>query len=111
MPDPEALQRVDRDRPPREQRRHQAGGAAELQHAVAGTKRGAHLALSLERLDALLPKPVQRIGLSATQRPLSAIAAFLGGTGREVHIADAGAGKTLELEVIVPVEAGAGRAN
>jgi ATP-dependent Lhr-like helicase len=73
-------------------------------HAMAGTKRGAHLAISLERLSALTDAEPQRIGLSATQRPLSAIAAFLGGTGREVQIADAGAGKTLELEVIVPVE-------
>jgi len=73
-------------------------------HAMAGTKRGAHLALSLERLSALTDGEPQRIGLSATQRPLSAIAAFLAGTGRKVEIADAGAGKTLELEVIVPVE-------
>ena len=48
-------------------------------HAVAGTKRGAHLALSLERLDALLDKPVQRIGLSATQRPLEEIGRFVSG--------------------------------
>ena len=55
-------------------------------HAVAGTKRGAHLALSLERLDALLPpSPAQRIGLSATVRPLDEVAKFLGGT-REVTI-------------------------
>ncbi len=73
-------------------------------HAMAGTKRGAHLAISLERLSALTDAEPQRIGLSATQRPLSAIAAFLGGTGRTVRIADAGAGKTLALEVIVPVE-------
>ena len=73
-------------------------------HAMAGTKRGAHLAISLERLSAIAEADPQRIGLSATQRPLSAIAAFLGGTGRKVEIADAGAGKTLELEVIVPVE-------
>ncbi len=48
-------------------------------HAVAGTKRGAHLALSLERLDELLPRPAQRIGLSATVRPVDATARFLGG--------------------------------
>ena len=48
-------------------------------HAVAGTKRGAHLALSLERLDALLERPAQRIGLSATVRPLEEVARFLGG--------------------------------
>ncbi|HEY7847221.1 MAG TPA: DEAD/DEAH box helicase [Candidatus Limnocylindria bacterium] len=75
-------------------------------HAIAGTKRGAHLALSLERLAALAERPPQRIGLSATQRPLEAIAAFLGGAGegREVRIVDAGERKRLELEVIVPVE-------
>src|SRR6476661_2576533 len=48
-------------------------------HALAPTKRGAHLALSLERLDALCARPPQRIGLSATQRPLDEIARFLGG--------------------------------
>ncbi len=78
-------------------------------HAIAGTKRGAHLALSLERLDRLRAEgtePAQRIGLSATQRPLEAIAGFLGGVGpdRAVTIVDAGARKPLELEVIVPVE-------
>ena len=78
-------------------------------HAIAGTKRGAHLALSLERLEALRPEgtePPQRIGLSATQRPLDAIARFLGGIGpdREVTIVDAGARKPLELQVVVPVD-------
>jgi len=73
-------------------------------HALAGTKRGSHLALSLERLSALTGKEPQRIGLSATQRPLSAIADFLGGVGRSVEIADAGSRKPLDLEVIVPVE-------
>ena len=48
-------------------------------HAVAGNKRGAHLALSLERLDALAGRPVTRIGLSATQRPIETIAHFLTG--------------------------------
>ena len=78
-------------------------------HAIAGTKRGAHLALSLERLERLrdpeAPAP-QRIGLSATQRPLDAIARFLGGIGpgREVTIVDAGARKPLELQVVVPVD-------
>src|SRR4029079_7851859 len=48
-------------------------------HAVAGTKRGAHLAVSLERLDELLAKPAQRIGLSATVRPLDEVSRFLGG--------------------------------
>ncbi len=75
-------------------------------HAIAGTKRGAHLALSLERLNALTAKPPQRIGLSATQRPLETIAAFLAGAGtdRSVQVVDAGERKRLELEVIVPVE-------
>jgi ATP-dependent Lhr-like helicase len=73
-------------------------------HAMAGTKRGAHLALSLERLSALTDADPQRIGLSATQRPLSAIGAFLGGAGREVKIVDAGARKELDLEVVIPVE-------
>jgi len=78
-------------------------------HAVAGTKRGAHLALSLERLERLRPTnapPLQRIGLSATQRPLDTIARFLGGIGpgREVSIVDAGTRKALDLEVVVPVE-------
>jgi ATP-dependent Lhr-like helicase len=78
-------------------------------HAIAGTKRGAHLALTLERLERLSNddrKPPQRIGLSATQRPLDTIARFLGGVGpdREVTIVDAGARKPLELEVIVPVD-------
>ena len=49
-------------------------------HAVAGTKRGAHLALSLERLDELLDQPAQRIGLSATVRPVDEVARFLGGS-------------------------------
>ena len=48
-------------------------------HAVCATKRGAHLALSLERLDALLERPAQRIGLSATVRPIDETARFLGG--------------------------------
>jgi ATP-dependent Lhr-like helicase len=73
-------------------------------HAIAATKRGAHLALSLERLAALTGSDPQRIGLSATQRPLSAIAAFLGGVEREVEVVDAGTRKELELEVIVPIE-------
>ena len=78
-------------------------------HAIAGSKRGAHLALSLERLDRLRgpdARPPQRIGLSATQRPLEAIARFMAGvgTGREVRIVDAGTRKALDLQVIVPVD-------
>jgi ATP-dependent Lhr-like helicase len=52
-------------------------------HALVPTKRGAHLALSLERLEALTPKPLQRIGLSATQRPLAEVARFLGGAEKQ----------------------------
>jgi len=73
-------------------------------HAMAGSKRGTHLALSLERLEHLAGRDVQRVGLSATQRPLEEIARFLGGRDREVEIVDAGAAKELDLEVIVPVE-------
>src|SRR5258708_4083347 len=73
-------------------------------HAVAATKRGAHLALSLERLCALTAVEPQRIGLSATQRPLEEVARFLGGAGREVSIVDAGRLKTMEVRVEVPVE-------
>jgi ATP-dependent helicase Lhr and Lhr-like helicase len=72
-------------------------------HAVAGTKRGAHLALSLERLDALLEQPAQRIGLSATQRPLAEIGRFVSGD-RPIQLVDAGTRKELDLEVVVPVE-------
>jgi ATP-dependent Lhr-like helicase len=72
-------------------------------HAVAGTKRGAHLALSVERLEALLDEPVQRIGLSATQRPLEEIGRFVAG-GRPIELVDAGVAKRLDLEVVVPVE-------
>ena len=83
-------------------------------HALAATKRGSHLALTLERLVERCVNPPQRIGLSATQRPLEEIATFLGGyepTGAEqvlrrrpVTIVDAGSRKPLELEVVVPVE-------
>jgi ATP-dependent Lhr-like helicase len=72
-------------------------------HAVAGSKRGAHLALSLERLERLVGAPVQRIGLSATQRPLDEIARYLGG-GRDVTVVDAGARKPLDLAIEVPVD-------
>jgi ATP-dependent helicase Lhr and Lhr-like helicase len=96
-------------------------------HAVAQTKRGAHLALTLERLDDLVQahakgesgadgpgrldgesgsaeSGVQRIGLSATQRPLERIAKFLVGPKRECRIVDAGRKKELDLEIVVPVE-------
>ncbi|MEH1028912.1 ATP-dependent helicase [Micromonospora profundi] len=72
-------------------------------HAVAGSKRGAHLALSLERLDELLPAPAQRIGLSATVRPIDACARFLGGA-RPVDVVQPATPKTIEVSVQVPVE-------
>ena len=72
-------------------------------HAVAGTKRGAHLALSLERLDALLERPAQRIGLSATVRPLDEVARFLGGSA-PVEIVAPPSTKEWDLRVVVPVE-------
>ena len=71
-------------------------------HAVAGTKRGAHLALSLERLDRLLQSPAQRVGLSATVRPLDDVARYLAG-GRPVQIVQPPATKAWDLDVVVPV--------
>jgi ATP-dependent Lhr-like helicase len=82
-------------------------------HAVAGSKRGAHLALSLERLEEVTDTPPQRIGLSATQRPLETIGRFLGGgtideeggwRQRPVTIIDVPHERALELEIVVPVE-------
>jgi ATP-dependent Lhr-like helicase len=92
-------------------------------HAVAQTKRGSHLALTLERLEWLVkeageesagkqrggpgdssPASIQRIGLSATQRPLERIGQFLVGPKRECRIVDAGQKKALDLEIVVPVE-------
>jgi ATP-dependent Lhr-like helicase len=74
-------------------------------HAVAQSKRGSHLALTLERLeDFTEAKNLQRIGLSATQRPLERIAKFLVGPKRACEIVDAGVAKELDLEIVVPVE-------
>jgi ATP-dependent Lhr-like helicase len=77
-------------------------------HAVAGSKRGAHLALSLERLDALLDRPAQRIGLSATVRPVDAVSRFLGGgrddsSAREVAVVQPPSHKEWAIDVVVPV--------
>ncbi|HEY9439858.1 MAG TPA: DEAD/DEAH box helicase, partial [Streptomyces sp.] len=72
-------------------------------HAVAGTKRGAHLAVSLERLDELLPRPARRIGLSATVRPVDEVARFLS-PRRRVEIVQPPSAKRFELSVVVPVE-------
>ena len=68
-------------------------------HAIAGSKRGAHLALTLERLEGLVERPPQRIGLSATQKPLEEIAKFLGGVdlGRNGPT-DRGSGANTSLE-------------
>ena len=77
-------------------------------HALVGTKRGAHLTLSLERLEELAGRPLQRIGLSATVRPPEEAARFLGGfesgTPRPIAIVDAGHRKALDLTVKVPVD-------
>ena len=85
-------------------------------HAVASTKRGSHLALTLERLAAVTrrgagsgaadpaPATMQRIGLSATQNPLEEVARFMVGPGRECRIVDAGMAKQLDLKIQVPVE-------
>jgi ATP-dependent Lhr-like helicase len=80
-------------------------------HALVGTKRGAHLALSLERLNETTRKPPQRVGLSATQRPLEEVARYLGGgegarawRPRPVSIVNAAEGKAFDLKVEVPVE-------
>lgn len=72
-------------------------------HAVAGTKRGAHLALSLERLDELLPRPARRIGLSATVRPVDEVARYLAPRGK-VEIVQPPSTKEFDLSVVVPVE-------
>ena len=71
-------------------------------HAVAATKRGAHLAVSLERLDALLAEPAQRIGLSATVAPVESVARFLGGA-TPVSVVMPPSAKQVELTVVVPV--------
>ena len=72
-------------------------------HSVAGTKRGSHLTLSLERLDTLLDRPAQRIGLSATVRPVTEVAAFLGGW-RPATVVQPPYEKRFELDIVVPVE-------
>jgi ATP-dependent helicase Lhr and Lhr-like helicase len=72
-------------------------------HAVAGSKRGAHLTLSLERLERLTAEPFQRIGLSATQRPMEEIGRFVSGD-RTMELVDAGRAKELDLRVVVPLE-------
>src|SRR3954466_15490628 len=73
-------------------------------HAVAQTKRGAHLALTLERLEHQAGGRVQRIGLSATQRPLDEVGRFLAGTGRDCTVIDTGMRKELDVRIEVPVD-------
>ncbi|MDD2048579.1 DEAD/DEAH box helicase [Pseudomonas putida] len=71
-------------------------------HALAGNKRGSHLTLSLERLQALCGRPLRRIGLSATQRPVERVAEFLVGKGRDCAIVDIGHARTRDLALEVP---------
>jgi len=71
-------------------------------HAVAGDKRGSHLALSLERLDALVDGELQRIGLSATQKPLADVGRLLAGRDRDCTLVDVGHRRELDLAVEVP---------
>jgi ATP-dependent Lhr-like helicase len=71
-------------------------------HALAGNKRGAHLALSLERLAALTPKPPVRIGLSATQKPIEEVARFLTGTDGDCSIIDTGHIRERRLHLELP---------
>ncbi len=73
-------------------------------HAVADDKRGSHLALTIERLARLTTRPLQRIGLSATQRPIDAVARFLVGSGAEqtCQIVDGGHRRAMDVEIVVP---------
>ncbi|MYM74051.1 DEAD/DEAH box helicase [Duganella sp. FT134W] len=71
-------------------------------HAVAGSKRGSHLSLSLERLDALCARPPVRVGLSATQKPISAVAHFLAGAGRPCAVVDVGHVRARDLNLELP---------
>ena len=71
-------------------------------HAIAASKRGSHLALSLERLQALCAVPLMRIGLSATQKPIEAVSRFLVGRDRECEIIDIGHARPRDLDIEVP---------
>lgn len=73
-------------------------------HALAPSKRGVHLALTLERLEAVVDAPFQRVGLSATVRPVDEIARFLGGVDRAVEVVDTASVPRLDLRVCMPVE-------
>ncbi|OOG13345.1 DEAD/DEAH box helicase [Pseudomonas sp. C9] len=71
-------------------------------HAIAASKRGSHLALSLERLQALCADPLVRIGLSATQKPIEAVSRFLVGRDRPCEIVDIGHARPRDLDIEVP---------
>jgi ATP-dependent Lhr-like helicase len=71
-------------------------------HAVAGSKRGAHLALSVERLEALVEAPLQRVGLSATQKPIEDVARLLVGVGRECELVNIGHRRDMDLAIELP---------
>ncbi|MGA6096392.1 Lhr family helicase [Stutzerimonas marianensis] len=71
-------------------------------HALAGNKRGSHLALSLERLEALCGRALVRVGLSATQKPIGAVADFLVGRGRHCELVDIGHARARDLALEVP---------
>src|SRR5207253_6619136 len=73
-------------------------------HAVAQTKRGAHLAVTLERLVEQAGRDVQRIGLSATQNPREDVGRFMVGPHRECTVVDTGVRKPMDLKIHVPVE-------
>ena len=73
-------------------------------HALAATKRGSHMALTLERLVAAAGREVQRIGLSATQNPLEEVARYMVGPSRHCRIVDTGVRKELDLRIEVPVD-------
>src|SRR3954454_7650993 len=73
-------------------------------HAVAQTKRGAHLAITLERLVQQADRDVQRVGLSATQNPLEEVGRFMVGPKRKATVVDTGVRKPLDLKIHVPVE-------
>jgi ATP-dependent helicase Lhr and Lhr-like helicase len=74
-------------------------------HALVRDKRGAHLSLSLERLEALTGRALQRVGLSATQKPLDEVGAFLVGVGRSCELVDEGSFRVLDLAIEVPPSA------
>ncbi len=71
-------------------------------HALVGDKRGSHLALSIERLEALCGRPLQRIGLSATQNPIDDVARFLVGSDARYTIVDSGHARALDLSIELP---------